>query len=97
MQNVRRRLQALERLPEFQPPPSPLEQLRSLALQSLSQQDLDLLRAMVLEQAEEMQPRELTEREAAECNHWCTALAAEARRMGFKSLAEAEWTARQRR
>ena len=65
MQNMRRRLHMLERLHQFQLPLSPLEQIRSLALQSLSQQDLELLRTIVLEQSAEMRSRELSEREAA--------------------------------
>jgi hypothetical protein len=97
MQNMRRRLHMLERLPQFQLPLSPLEQIRSLALQSLSQQDLELLRTLALEQSAEMRPRELSEREAAACGAWGNALEAEARRMGFRSFAKAERTAGQRR
>ena len=97
MQNVLLRLHMLERLPQYQRPPSPLEQITNLALQSLSQQDLELLRAILLEQSAEMQSRESSEREAAACAAWRDALEAEARRMGFRSFAEAERTAGQRR
>jgi hypothetical protein len=96
MRNVRRRLHALERLPQLQPPPSGLEQIRTLALQSLSEKDLELLRAISLEQAAGMPPRELSEQEAAACAAWEAALEMEARRMGLRSWAEAE-TAGQRR
>jgi hypothetical protein len=97
MQNMRRRLQMLERLPQFQPRPSPLEQIKSLALRSLSEQDLELLRAMSAEKAAEMRTRELSEREVAACAAWGVALETEARRMGLRSWAEAERAAGKRR
>jgi hypothetical protein len=97
MQNVRRRLHLLERLPQFQLLPSPVDQIRNLALQSLSQRDLELLRAILLEKSAEMRSRGLSSQcEAAACAAWRDALEAEARRMGFKSFAEAERTAGQR-
>ncbi len=40
--NVRQRLQMLERSLQFQLAPSPLEQIKRLALQSLCLQDLNL-------------------------------------------------------
>ena len=43
MRNVRRRLEMLERLPRYQPPPSLREEIMRLALQTLSQQDLECL------------------------------------------------------
>ena len=95
--NVRQRLQMLERSPQFQPASSALEQIRSLALQSLSPQDLDLLKVVSEEEAAELLPRELSEPEVAACVAWGAALETEARRMGLKSLAEAERTPRQRR
>ena len=90
MSNVSRRLRALERLPQFQLPPSPMEQITSLALQSLSPQDLYLLRALLQEQSAGGQPRELS---AGEVDAWArcaAALEAEARRIGFRSLAQAQ-------
>ncbi len=95
--NVLQRIQMLERSPQFQPAPSSLEQIRSLALQSLSPQDLDLLQAVSAERASEPRPRELSEPEAAACAAWEAALETEARRMGLKSFAGAKQTARQRR
>jgi hypothetical protein len=97
MQNMRRRLQMLERLPQFQPAPSPLEQIRGLALRCLSDQDLEFLRARSLEQTAEKPPRELLEPDVAACAAWATALEMEARRMGWKSWAEAERIGGQRR
>ncbi len=97
MQDVQRRLDKLERLPQVQPLPTRLELIRSIALQSLAPQDLELLCSLAKEQAEEKGPRELSEREAASCAAWTAALETQARRMGFRSCAEAEGTARQRR
>jgi len=95
MRNVRRRLTVLERLPQFQPAPGPLEQIKVLALQSLSQQDLELLQAISKEQGTELRHRELSEPEAAACAAWGAALETEARRTGWKSFAEAEGIKRQ--
>ncbi len=95
--NLRQRLQMLERSLQFQPAPSPLEQIKRLALQSLSAQDLDLLKSVSEEEAAELLPRELSEAEAAACAAWGAALETEARRMGLKSFAGAKQTARQRR
>ena len=43
MQKLRRRLQLLERLPQFQPAPSALDQAKSLALRQISDEDLETL------------------------------------------------------
>jgi hypothetical protein len=43
MRNVERRLRALERSPQFQPPPSRLEQIEGLALRQLSDEDLEVM------------------------------------------------------
>ncbi len=90
MRNVRRRLQVLERLFPFQPAPNQLDNVRSLALQRLSQTDLEMLHALQREQAAGVPPRELSEAEAAACAAWATALEVEARRTGFISYAGAE-------
>ncbi len=82
MRNVSRRLQVLERFFPFRPAPSPVEQIRSLALQSLSLPDLDLLVGIRREQSAGAQPRELLEGEEAACIDWTAALEAEPRRMG---------------
>ncbi len=95
--NVRQRLQMLERSPQFLPAPSPLEQIKRLALQSLCLQDLNLLKVISEEHASKTRSRELSEAEAAACVAWGAALETEARRMGLKSFAGAKQTARQRR
>ena len=87
MQKLRQRLHMLERLSQFQPRPSPLAVITDLALRSLSPQDLDMLQALSKEQAADLPPRVLSEPEAAACAAWETALAAETRRMGLKSVA----------
>jgi hypothetical protein len=43
MKNVRRRIHALERLPQFQPPPNPLEQANRPTQQQSSCENLELL------------------------------------------------------
>ncbi len=95
--NVRQRLQMLERSLQFQPAPSLLEQIKRLALQSLSTQDLDLLRVISEEHASKKRSRELLDTEAAACAAWEAALETGARRMGLKSFAEAERTNRRKR
>ncbi len=97
MQNLQRRLQTLERLPQPPPMPSALEQIRSLALESISSQDLELLRSLSAKRAAHALPTELSEGETDACASWAAALEAEARGMGFTSYAEAERTAGQRR
>jgi len=91
MRNLRRRPRVLERLPRLQLPPNPLEQIRSLALRSLSQEDFELLPAA------EMPPRGLSDDEMGACAAWRNALETEARKAGFRSFAEAERTVGQRR
>ena len=89
MSNVSRRIRALERLPQFQLRPSALEQITSLALQSLSEQDLHLLRTLLQEQSGGGQPRELSAGEGAAWASCAAALQREARRMGFRCFAQA--------
>jgi len=90
MRNVSRRLQVLERLFPFQPAPSPVEQIRSLALRNLSQPDLDVLIGIRRERSAGAHPRELSEGEVAACLAWAAGLEAEAGRLGFRSFAAAE-------
>jgi hypothetical protein len=45
-QSVRRRIQMLEGLPQFQPPPGPLEPINRLALRQMSDEDLELMITM---------------------------------------------------
>ena len=82
MRNINRRLRVLEQLPQFQPPLNQLEQIPSLALQGVSNLDLDLLGSAVRKQAGQPRPIELLEAEEA------------AQRRGLKSFAEAARTAR---
>ncbi len=95
--NVRQRLQMLERSPQFLPAPSPLEQIKRLALQSLCLQDLNLLKIISEEHASKTRSRELSETEAAACAAWEAVLETEAQRMGLQSFAEAEGTTRRKR
>ena len=89
MRNVRRRLQVLERLPQLQPPPSPLEQIGSLALKQMSDEDLVLMINMTLDRDRGV-CRTLLPSELAALATQDAALETEARRMGFRSFAEAE-------
>jgi hypothetical protein len=86
MRNVRRRLEILERLPQYQPPPSLREEIIRLALQTLAQEDLEYLPST------ESDPTQLSEREVAAYLAWENALEVEARRMGLNSFAEAQQT-----
>lgn len=86
MRNIRRRLEMLERLPRYQSLPSLLEEITGLALQRLSQQDLECLPTAGSGLTQ------LSKREAAACLAWEDALEAEARRMGLNSFAEAQLT-----
>jgi hypothetical protein len=88
MRNMLRRLQALERLPQFQPPPSPLEQIRKLALDQMSHEDLEVIIHMVERDRGESQI--LLPSEVAALARRSAALETEARRMGFTSFADAE-------
>ncbi len=97
MQKLRQRLHMLERLSQFQPPPSSLELITGLALRSLSPQDLDILQALSKEQAADLPPRQLSEPEVAACAAWETALAIETQGVGLKSVAEGKVTTRQKR
>jgi hypothetical protein len=90
MLTMRRRVQALERLLQLRLPPGPLEQIKRLALKSLSLPDLELLWVMLQEEPEGTQSRESSGREGEAWAAWLASLEAEARQMGFRSFAEAE-------
>ncbi|SRR6266446_3620223 len=96
IRNVRQRLDKLERLPQFQPPPSPLEQIRNHALQQLSEEELELMLRLTTERDRGV-CRTLLPSELAMLARDAAARETEARRMGFKSFAEAERRAGRRR
>ena len=96
MRSVRRRLDALERLPQLQPPPSSLEQISRLALKQMSDEDLELMINMARDRDRGVR-RTLLPSELAALARQDAALETEARRMGFRSFAEAERRAGQRR
>jgi hypothetical protein len=64
MLSRRRRLRRLERSPAFQPPPDPSDAIVRLALQKLSDEQLDLLQG-VAEDRDKGISRILSERETA--------------------------------
>jgi hypothetical protein len=88
-QSMRRRLEILERLPPSQPPPSPLEQISSLAQQQMSDEDLELMIHISRERARGASRILLPSEVEAWERHEAT-LETAARGMGFKSLADAE-------
>src|ERR1700733_1130231 len=94
MRNVRRRLDVLERLPQFQPPPSQLDQIGSRAAAQLSNEELDLMIHMLKRDGGECRPQSPSEL-AAMATH-AAARDTEAQRMGFKSYADAKRRAARR-
>jgi hypothetical protein len=95
-QSVRRRLEVLERLPRLQPPPGPLEQIRTLAQQHMSDEDLDLMIHMARDRKRGVS-RMLSPSEVEASERHEVALETGAQEMGFKSLADAERRAGGRR
>jgi hypothetical protein len=89
MKNALRRLRVLERLPQFQPPPSVLKQIVDRALQQMSNDDLELLKQIVRDSQAGV-GRTPSERESAMLTEQNATLDTEARRRGFKSFAEAQ-------
>lgn len=89
MRNIQLRLSKLERLHQFQPPPGPLEKIEDRALRQLSDEDL---RVMIILTADvEAGVRQTaSETELAALAAYRALCEAEAQRMGFRSLAEAE-------
>ena len=96
MRKVHRRLHMLEQLPRFQLAPSLFEHIQSLALQSVSDEHLDVLRTIVKEADAGLFSREWSEQESASFKAWETALEGQATKMGTKSLAEVKRLQRQR-
>ena len=94
MRNVQRRLDVLERLPQFQPPPSPLDQIGRLAPKQLSNEELALMIHMLERDGGEGRPQSPSE--LAALARYVAAQDTGAQRMGFKSYADAERRAARR-
>jgi hypothetical protein len=92
MKNVRRRLYALEQLAQFHPPPSPLEQIENGALRQISDEDLEVMIKMTRD-LEAGVRQTISERESAMLVAHNAARETEARRMGFRSFAQAKRSA----
>lgn len=86
---MRRRLERLERLPQPQPPPSPLEHIGNLALKQMSDEDLKVMIKMTVDR-DSGANRSLLPTEVAALERQDAALETEAQRMGFKSFADAK-------
>jgi hypothetical protein len=89
MRNVQQRLQALEQLPQFQPPPSQLEQIEDRAMHHISNEDLEVMITMATD-LEAGVDRTISDRESEVVAALDAARETEARRMGFRSYKEAE-------
>lgn len=89
MRNLRWRLHKLEHLPHSQAPPNRLEQVKTLALQHLSNEDLAVMIVMATDLKAGL-IRPISEKESAVLATQNAALETEALRMGFGSFAEAE-------
>jgi hypothetical protein len=92
MKNVRRRLHVLEQLPQFQPPPSSLEQIENRALRQISDEDLEVMMNMTRDLVAGVR-QTISERESAMLAVHDAAREMEARRMGFRSFAQAKRSA----
>jgi len=85
MPNVRKRIEGLERSLARTPPPDPHDVIKLLALQSLSMEELTVLRDVIAEGKQECQwtECELTAVKALNC-----AFEREVQRAGYRSMAE---------
>lgn len=92
MRNVERRVQVLERLPQFQPPPSRLEQIENRALRHISDEDLEVMINLTRD-LDAGVCQTISERESAMLAVHNAACETEARRMGFRSFAQAKRSA----
>ena len=90
MRNLQRRVRTLERLLQWRVSPNLIEQITRRALESLSSEDLELLGLLSRESDEGTQVREMTASEEAACGAWQNSVDGEARRVGFRSFADAE-------
>jgi hypothetical protein len=89
MRNMRRRLHKLEQLPQFQPPPSPIQEIERLAVRRLSDEELEVMINMTRD-LEAGVRQAISEAESAVVAVYDAAFDTEARRMGFSSFAEAQ-------
>src|SRR5215218_11417640 len=96
MQKVHRRLHILEQLPRFHPLPCLLDRIKSSALCSVSQEELDVLGTVAEEQAAGLPPREWSAAESAALTAREAALEEEAKRMGLRSFAEVKKSQRKK-
>jgi hypothetical protein len=76
-------------MPQFQPPPSLLKQIEERAIRQVSNEDFDSMIAMATD-AEAGVERALSERESAVVAAYGVLRETEARRLGFRSFAQAE-------
>lgn len=89
MRNVQQRLQTLERLLRYQPPPTRLDQIKDLALRQVPNDDLEIMIVMAADQ-KAARDRPITQRESEVLLAHNAVLEGEAQRMGFVSFADAE-------
>ena len=85
MPNVRRRVERLERFLAPEPASDPYDEIKSLALQSVSEEDLIVLIDVLKQGKRECQ---WTEREAAAMKALTCAFEQEVQRAGYRSAAE---------
>jgi len=85
MPNVKRRVERLERFLAPEPASDPYEEMKSLALQSVSEEDLIVLIDVIKQGKRECQ---WTEREAAAMKAFTCAFEQEVQSAGYRSTAE---------
>jgi hypothetical protein len=85
MPNVRRRVERLERFLAPEPASDPYDDMKRLALQSVSEEDLIVLIDVIKQGKRECQ---WTEREAAAMKAFTCAFEQEVQRAGYRSMAE---------
>lgn len=88
MKFIERRLGKLERLPQFQTPPTSLQRIEALALGQVSDEDLQMMLLMARDVAAGID-RPGSERELAVLTAHGARRETEALKMGFRSYADA--------
>ena len=94
MPNVRRRVERLERFLAPEPASDPYDEMKSLALQSVSEEDLIVLIDVIKQGKRECQ---WTEREAAAMKAFTCAFEQEVQLAGYRSTAEFQRSCASRR